>query len=198
MDTILETQSSPIAITKGFITKAETYIAMHCHDKIFKRVTVLDETGKKLFTVESKPFASWSWRRTIKDISGIHIFDLREGMDNAIRHKWIAESPSGREICSVRHASLLKRLILDVAVKDEEGKGNESMVRIIPTDQGGITMLVNIEGTTAAEIRMTESNVHSTDRDRSVWRARVASGVDLVFIVAIMLCRAEILHAWKK
>jgi hypothetical protein len=39
---------------------------------------VLDEAGEKLFTIESKGMASWSWRRTIRDTSGSPLFDLRK------------------------------------------------------------------------------------------------------------------------
>ena len=186
MDTTLETQLSPIAITDGFIKKGETRIAMHCHDRTFQRITVLDEVGEKLFTAESKGVASWSWRRTVKDASGSPIFDLRKVLGSAIRYKWVVESPSGREICSVRHISFRHRQALDVVVKNEEDKDNEVMVEVRPKDQGALTTLVNIEGMTAAEIQMTEVNA-SHGRDRSVWRARVAGGVDLALVSTSIL-----------
>lgn len=99
-----------------------------------------------------------------------------------MRHKWIVENPGGQQICSIRHVSMLNRLILDMVVKNESSKGDEAMVRIRPLDQGRITTLVEIEGKTAAEIRIMENNLHSNGRDRSVWKARIAGGVDLELV----------------
>lgn len=187
MDTILGTPSSPFAITDGFAEKGETRITMHCHDRIFQKVTVLNEVGETLFTTESKGMASWSFRRTIKDASGSPIFDLRKILDNPIRYKWVVESPSGDEMCCVRHISFRHRHALDVVVKNEKDKDKEVVMEVRPKDQGALTTLVNIGGIPAVEIQMTEVNL-SQGRDRSVWRARIAGGVDLALVsISILL-----------
>jgi hypothetical protein len=119
MDTILETQSSPIGITDGFIKNEETSIIMRCHDRLFSQVTVLDETGSTLFAVDSKGIiASLSWRRTVKDASGTPIFDLRRVSFYGfyIRTKWVVERPSGRELCSMKHVIFEKRQAIHVVV----------------------------------------------------------------------------------
>jgi hypothetical protein len=182
MDTNLETQSFPVAIANGFIEKEETSIVMQCHDRVFHRVTLLDEAGEKLFTAESKGIASWSWRRTVKDASGSHLFDLRKTVGYIRRSKWVVESPSGQEICSLRHISLRQRQALDVVFRNEDDKGNEMVVEVRPKDQGALTTLVNIKGAPVAEIQMTEVNFSLNGRDRSVWKARVAGGVDLTLV----------------
>jgi hypothetical protein len=178
MKTSLETQLFPVAIANGFVKKGETSIVMQCHDATFQRVTVLDEAGGKLFTIESKGMASWSWRRTIRDTSDSPIFDLRKIFVYGIRNKWVVESPSGREVCSLRHISFRQRQALDAFVRNECDKGNEVKVEVRPKDQGALTTLVNIKGATVAEIQMTGVNYGLNSLDRSVWEARVASGVD--------------------
>lgn len=182
MEIPLQFQTFPIFLSETPATKLETALTMHCHDKAFKQVTILDEAGETLFTVECKPYASWSWRRTVKDASGVHLFDLRKVSDGIARHKWIVESMNGRQLCSIHHASMTNRLILEMMVRNESTKGEEAMIRIRPLDQGGITTLVEIGGTTAAEIRIMENNFHSNGRDRSVWEARVAGGIDLKLV----------------
>jgi hypothetical protein len=188
---------------------------MQCHDRVFKRITVLNEAGEKLFTAGSKGMASLSWRRTVKDASGSPLFDLRKIFGYAIKNKWAVESPSDREICSLRHISFRQRQALDVVVRNEDDKGNEVMVEVRPKDQSALTTLVNINGAPVAEIQMTEVNTSLHGLDRSVWRARVAGGVDVALvstnvllyiydtkftaqIVAIMLCRAEVQHVWRE
>jgi LURP-one-related len=182
MDTSLETPSFPVAIADGFIEKEETSIVMQCHDRVFQRVTVLDEAGEKLFTAASKGIASWSWRRTVKDASGSPLYDLRKTVGNAIRSRWVVEGLSGQEICSLRHVSFRRRQALDVVFRNDNDKGNEKMVEVRPKDQGALTTLVNIKGALVAEIQMTEVNTSLNGLDRSVWRARVASKVDLALV----------------
>jgi hypothetical protein len=185
MDTTLEVQSSPIAITDGFIKKGETSIIMQCHDRVFSRVTVLDEAGSTPFKVESKGMASLSWRRTVKDASGTPIFDLRRVnlYGFYIRSKWVVERPSGRELCSMKHVTFEKRQALDVVVRNEEDNGNEVMVEVRPKDRKAITTQVNVGGAAVAEIQLTEVNDTVKLRgDRSDWKARVAGGVDLALV----------------
>lgn len=190
METSLETQSFPVAIANGFIQDGETSIVMQCHDRIFQNVTLLNTAGEKKFTVESKGAASWSWRRTVKDASGRPVFDLRKIFGYVVRNRWVVESPSdGREVCTLRHSSSKQRQALNVVVRNEEDKGNEVMVEVRPKDQGALTTLVFIEGAPVAEIQMAEVNPSINERNRSVWRARVAGGVDLALVSTdILLC----------
>ena len=189
MDTSLETPSFSVAIADGFISKGETSIVMQCHDRVFKRVTVLEEGGEKLFTAESKGVASMSWRRTVKDASGSPLFELRKVAGYTFKTKWVVESPDGREICSVRQSSFKQRLALDVVVQNEDDKDNEVMVEVRPKDQNALTTLINVEGASIAEIQMTGVNTSLNGLDRSVWRARVAGGVDRALVsTSCLLC----------
>ncbi|EEA21741.1 hypothetical protein TMatcc_008836 [Talaromyces marneffei ATCC 18224] len=201
METILEPQAFPVAITDGFIQAGETTIIMQCHDRLFNDVDVRDQSNELLFTVESKGVNSMSWRRTVKDVTGTPLFQLRKLFKYGVDRKWSVEDPSGLELCSLRHVSTFRQFhALDVTVLNQADGGKESAVNVRPKDQVGITVQVKIRGATVAEIQMTEANhshINFTE-DRSVWKAHVAGGVDLTLIIAIMLCRAEMQHSWKQ
>ncbi|PCG96275.1 Hypothetical protein PENO1_030990 [Penicillium occitanis (nom. inval.)] len=201
METILEPQPYSIAIADGFIQAGETTIIMQCHDRIFKDVEVRDQSNDILFTVDSPGIKSISWRRTVKDATGAPLFDLRKFFNYGVNRKWGVEDPSGRELCSLRHVATFRQFkALDVTVLNKADGGKETVVNVRPKDQVGMTLQVKIRGAIVAEIQMTEANHSRTNftEDRSVWRARIAGGVDLALIVAIMLCRAEMQHSWKQ
>lgn len=187
MDTTLESQSLPITLPGGFIVKEEASIIMQCHDRIFKSITVLGETGEKLFTVESKGLGSLTWRRTVRDISGDQIFDLLH-LGFAMKNKWVVESPGGgNEIASLKHVKFLgkARSALDVVIRTAENdNGKEKIVEVRPNDRSAITTMVNIDGAHVAVIQIVESNdvVNLEGFNRSIWKARVASGVDLALV----------------
>jgi hypothetical protein len=108
-----------------------------------------------------------------------------------MKNKWTVETPSGREICSAKDVTHMnkERSALDVVVRNEVDKGNEVMTEVRPKDRSAITTLVNIEGALVAEIQNVESNdvVNLQGLERRVWKARVASGVDLVLVGVIEL-----------
>jgi len=197
MDEDLETLAVPIAISDGTILEGETSITVRCHDRLFRSITVFDEEGEKLYTAESQGMGSWTWRRRVKDASGSPIFDLRH-FGYGIRNKWAVESPSGRELCSMQHVTLMtkERSALNLVVLNEADKGNEVKIEVRPKDRSAITALVNIGGATIAEIRNLESNdvVDLGGLDRSVWKARVAGGVDLALVSANVVCVSQVLN----
>lgn len=185
MDASLEPLSSPLSIVSGYSLKEETCITVRCHDRVFKSVTVVDDAGRTLFTVESKGASSLSWRRTVLDSYGHHIFDLRH-FGYAMKNKWAVESPEGEEICSLKHATYLnkERSALDAIVKNVADEGKEVMLEMRPKDHSAITTMVTVHGAPVAEIVNTEANdvISLNGRDRSVWKARVAKGLDLALV----------------
>lgn len=192
MNVTLTPQASPVAITDGFIQDSETDIVMQCHDRVFNDVDVRDDSDQLLFTVESKGMASFSWRRIVKDATGTPLFHFRKIFKYGVNRKWVVESPSGREVCYMRHVSFRHPQAVDVVVHNQADKeGNEALVQVRPKDQGGLTILVNIQDAPVAEIQMTEVNL-SRNRDRSVWKARIAAGVDLT-LVSTKFCYSEII-----
>lgn len=176
---------------------------MHCHDRVFKSVTVLGEAGETLYTITRKGAGSLTWRRSITDSSDIHLFDLRH-FGYAMKNKWAVETPGRREIATLHHVNgrdekssgNQNRSDLDMTAKNRfdkeeegEGEGEEVRLEMRQVDRSGITTLVYVGDEMVAEIRVVEENdvVDLRGRDRSVWKARVAGGVDLA-VVSI--------HAW--
>lgn len=187
MEAILEPPAFPVAIADGFIQTGETRIIMQCHDRVFNDVDVRDESDELLFTVESKGVVSFSWRRIVKDATGTPLFHFRKFFNYGVNRRWVVENPGGHEVCSLRHVSLFRKPhAVDVVVCNEADNGKETIVEVRPKDQAGLTVLVNIRGALVAEIQMTEVNL-SRKRDRSVWKARIAGGVDLALVSANVL-----------
>lgn len=159
---------------------------------------MLGEAGETLYTITSKGAGSLTWRRSITDSSGIHLFDLRH-FGYAMKNKWAVETTGGREIATLHHVNgrdeksseNQNQSDLDMIVKSQSEEGGEGEVRleVRQVDRGGITTLVYVGDETVAEIRVVEENdvVDLRGRDKSVWKARVAGGVDLA-VVSI--------HAW--
>jgi hypothetical protein len=185
MDAQLQPLSSPVAIIEGFTTKEDTTLIMHCHDRTFKSVTILSSDNTPLFTVTGKGSSSFSWRRTIKDSTGVALFDLRHG-NWGMKNKWTVERPSGRELCSLQHVEYLgkARSALDMTVLNEADGGKEVLVQIKPKDASALSTVVSVGGVSIAEIRLVEENdlTNLKDKDRTVWQGRVAGGVDLTLV----------------
>lgn len=184
MDTKLAPQTNPITLNPSnpHTSTNEVELIMHCHDRLFERVSVLDlETGGTLFTVESKGLASMSWRRLVKDSMGTPLFELRHH-GWAMKNKWSVTSPEGKEVCVLKHVKILSD---DRSSLDLESEGGVR-IEVRPKDKGAITTLVSCNGQQVAEIRNVEDNdvnkLEEKGLDRSVWRARVASGVDLSMV----------------
>lgn len=76
------------------------------------------------------------------------------------------------------------RSALDLTIGSEDA--GDVKIEVRPKDKGAITTLVAYNGAHVAEIRNVEDNdVTSLEKkglDRSVWRARVAPGVDLSMV----------------
>jgi hypothetical protein len=182
MNTQLETLSKPVTITDGPLTTGETTIIMHCHDRTFKSVTVLTSTGTPLFTITGKGSGSFTWQRTIHDTAGVAIFDLRHP-NYGMKNLWTVKRPSGRDLCTLKHVDYMgkSRSALEMTVFNESDIGAEVLIKIQPKDASAVTTLVKVGETAVAEIRLVEENdvMDLTGKDRTVWQARIAGGVDL-------------------
>jgi hypothetical protein len=185
MDTPLINQATPVTMSGDFTTKEATKLTMLCHDRLFKSVTIFSGIGEKLFTVDSKGMGSFTWRRTLRDTSGNAILDLRH-LGWAMKNKWVVESPTGEEWCSLKHTESMgkERSALDIFVGNN---GKETFVEVRPNDRSALTTMVNIEGRPVAAIQLVESNdvVNLEGLNRSTWEARTASGVDLTLVSSI-------------
>lgn len=188
MEAVLSPPMDPVAITpEPYIQKTETTLIVRCLDRVFKSVTALDASaGAALFTVTSKGMGSYSWRRNVRDAAEERpLFDLRHtgfGMIN----KWAVESPSGRQVATLQHIKYQgkERSDIDAVVLNELDKGNEVKVEMRQKDRSASSTYVNIGNACVAEILHTENNdvVKLNGRDRSVWKVKVASGLDLALV----------------
>jgi hypothetical protein len=208
MAAVLEFCSLPFKISDVPIANEETSILVKCHDRLFSNVTVVDDKGQELFIGGGPgPMKSWSWRRQVKDTSGLPIFDLRHH-GSAMKNLWTVESPDGHQMAELKHVSSSRRSDLDMVVANGKGKEDDATLQIRQKDQSAIT---------TQELLLQESNDISDLRqvDRSSWKVRIAGGVDpaivsplVLFmkrlkltynqILVIALCRAEMHHVWRQ
>jgi len=200
MAAVLEFCSLPFQISDAPIANEETSIYVRCHDRLFSNVTVVDEKGQELFVGGGPgPMKSWSWRRQVKDTSGVPIFDLRHH-GSAMKNLWTVESPDGQRIAELKHVSSGRRSDLDMVVPTGKDKEDDVVLQVRQKDQSAITTRVFSKDICIAELLLQESNDISnlSQVDRSSWKVRIAGGVDPAVILIIALCRAEMHHVWRQ
>jgi uncharacterized protein YxjI len=186
-----ETPSSkPLTLFPGFTRNSEANITVHCHDRTFKDVDVLDDaSGETLFKVEGKGASSLSWRRTIVSATGTKLFDLRH-FGYAMKNDWAVEDTQGKRICSLKHVSGMaarNRSNIDAVVHgDSSADDVGNTIEIRPRDGGALSTVVFYQGRELAWILNTEANdVRALEKkglDRTVWKARVSAGVDVSLV----------------
>lgn len=173
----------------GFICETDVNMTILCHDRIFKFVTIIDDTNDNtLFTVESKGATSLTWRRKVFDASERQIFDLRRQVST--KRDWAVEDLEGRKICSVRHTDLLarNRSRLDAIVHGTtvDGIEDDVVVEVQPKGRSALSTIVNYEDVQLASIRKAEANdVYFLEKgglDRIVWKTHVEKGADLSLV----------------
>jgi hypothetical protein len=182
MAAVLEFCSLPLNFSDVPIANKETSIFVKCHDRMFINVTVLDEQDQELFIGGGPgPTKSWSWRRQVKDTSGVPIFDLRHhGM--GMKNLWTVESPDGYCMAELKHVSAKNRSDLDMVFANAKGKEDDVDVtlQIRQKDYSAITTQVFFQNACIAELQLQESNdiTDLSQVDRSSWKVRIAGGVD--------------------
>jgi hypothetical protein len=190
MNTSASPSSKPLTLLPGFTRNSEANITVHCHDRVFKDVDVLDDaSGETLFKVESKGASSLSWRRTILSATGTKLFDLRH-FGYAMKNDWAVEDTQGKRICSLKHVSGMaarNRSNIDAVVHgDSSADDVGNTVEIRPRDRGALSTVVFYQGRELAWILNTEANdVRALEKkglDRTVWKARVNAGVDISLV----------------
>ncbi|KAI5206785.1 hypothetical protein E4T39_02350 [Aureobasidium subglaciale] len=206
MNSFSDSSTEMPTLLPGFSRDEEANITVHCHDRTFKSVDVLDDaTGQTLFRVESKGATSLSWRRAISDGTGRKLFELRH-MGYAMKNDWAVEDVEGKRICSVKHVSgsaARNRSNLDAVIHGESAADDiGNTIEIRPRDRGALSTVVQYQGTKLADVLNTEANdVSSLEEkglDRTVWKAHINKGVDASLILVAVLCLAEMEHVWRQ
>lgn len=195
----LSTPSPRIIMLGGHESKKEMTFTIHCHDPTFKEVIASsgdsDAEGETLFYVEGSTFGtSWSWRRHVfsgekGSSNDNHIFDFRHNSLD-IKNGWVIEAPAikgeakPRILCYLVHKKEFtsEHSAINATVRTEVGE--DVMVVMRSKDTAAITSTISVDGVCFATIHKEEENdvVFRGTRDRSVWKARVAAGVDLSLV----------------
>ncbi|KAH6872383.1 hypothetical protein BKA58DRAFT_410499 [Alternaria rosae] len=180
MAAILEFCSLPFEISDAPITNERTRIYVRCHDRLFSNVTL-------------------SWRRQVKDTSGVPVFDPRHH-GSAMKNFWTVESPDGQRTAELKHVSSGRRSDLGRVVPTGKDKEDDVVLQVRQKDQSAITTRVFSKDICIAELLLQESNDISnlSQVDRSSWKVRIAGVVDPAVILIIALCRAEMRHVWRQ
>ncbi|KAF3014715.1 hypothetical protein E8E14_007345 [Neopestalotiopsis sp. 37M] len=166
---------------RGHVTADATTFTVHCHDRIFKQVTVVDNDGRALFRCEGQSYgSSWSWRRKVYDGTGQYLFDLRHNNID-IKNGWVVETPMKQKVCSLDFTSFWTKGPAAITATVRTQPGENVVVKTHPQDRSALTTAIRVDGISFASITKLEDNdaVHMEGRDRSVWRINVAPGVDL-------------------
>jgi hypothetical protein len=191
MAAILEFCSLPVKFSDIPIANEEISIFVKCHDRVFSNVTVVDEKGGELFIGGGPgPMKSWSWRRQVKDTSGVPLFDLRHH-GQAMKNLWTVEGPDGHRIAELKHISGKHRSDLDMVVANGKGEEDNVVLQMRQKDHSGITTQVFFENACVAEVLLQESNdiTDLSQVDRSSWKVRISGGVDPAVVSPLILDR---------
>lgn len=181
MDAELRAPTSPVCLKKGNMTEREMVIWVRCHDRHLQHTTIAANDGEKLFYVDGKgAYRSLTFRRPLKDASGQPVFDLgRYATD--LKMRWFVDDPHGHQIAELGHKKFFtsKHTAIDARIF-----GSGTLVEMRPRDAMASTVYVHIHDATIAEITLHTNNTPQRFglgrvQDVSVFRVRVAGGVDL-------------------
>lgn len=172
-----------------YVTSRETSLTIQCHDRMFSKVTALDEDGRTLFRVEGTTLNTalgaifWTWRRRLVDNAGNHVCDLRHKRFD-VCYNWAVEDAQGRRISTLVHSAFLKRGPNSIKVTVHTTAGEEVPIMMLPQDRSALTVAIKIGESTIAIVSKVASNpsIFRDKRDRTVWKATVAAGVDLSLV----------------
>jgi hypothetical protein len=184
MDVTLKSPEPPVNLLSDHVSSRETTLMVHCHDSNFKKVTVMGEDGQALFHTEGTTFGtSWSWRRKVVDSSGRHLYDFRHNSLD-IKMGWVVETPDGRRICSLVHKNFMKKGHAAISATVRTTAGDDVLVEMTPHDLAALTTTIDVDGCSIAAITKVEDNnaVYRGGKDRTVWKVKVAAGVDLSLV----------------
>jgi hypothetical protein len=118
--------------------------------------------------------------------------------------EWVVEDPQGRQLCLVKDgvSKVGKATAMQAQVVAEEVVGGHVVVDIHSSDHAGTKTVFRVGEAIIAEMSILENNdisfLGSKGLERSAWRIRIASGVDVALILALAYCRAMVLHLWRR
>lgn len=182
MDAELHGPPSPVSLLDGYITEQETVLWVRTFDRHLQNTTIATDDGERVFYIEGPgAYQSMSLRRSLKDASANHVFDLRRYPSDP-RMRWFVQDPVGNKLAELGHKKFFtsKHTAIDAKILST---GTDFEMR--PRDATGSTNYVNMGNITIAEITLHTNNTTKRfvrDRDLSVFRVRVAKGADMSLV----------------
>jgi hypothetical protein len=189
---------------EGYTLATDCEISVRCHDRHFRDTVFLDSSGTEVFALDCPGlFTSWSLRRTLRDAAGLQVLQVRhKSASTTIVENWIVEDALGKQICSAKGSKEAKTGATTIAAKVLAADGAESSIEIQSGDHAGTETTFKVDGVVIAEMVLVTNNDLSLlgrrGLDRSGWKLKVKAGTDLALVAALAVCRAEVLHAWRR
>lgn len=198
----MTTPTSP-SFKDGYTLATDCEMEMRCHDRHFRDTVFLDASSESTIFALDCPglFTSWSMRKTIRDAAGLQVLQLRH-VSTSIVENWIIEDALGKQICSVKGSKEAKSGATVIEAKVECGEGEGLGIDVRSGDHAGTETIFRVDGVVVAEMLLVTNNDLSLlgrrGLDRSRWKLKVKAGTDLALVAALAVCRAEVLHAWRR
>lgn len=194
--------TSAVKFKNGYVVETDCEIDMRCHDRHFRDTVFLDSSGATVFALDCPGlFTSWSLRRWLRDAAGLQVLQVRHAGKTTLE-QWTIEDVHGKQLCSAKGSKTLKSGATKIQAKVLAGEGAEFDIDIQSADHAGISTIFQVDGVNIAEMLLMKNNDLSfLDRrglDRSTWKLKVKAETDLALVAALAVCRAEVLHAWRR
>jgi hypothetical protein len=186
----------------SYILATDSTIEMQCHDRHFRDTVFVDPSGTKLFALDSPAlFTSWHVRRSLRDAAGLQVLQIRHAGNTLLEH-WYIEDARGKQLCEAWGSKAAKTGATVIAGKVLVGDGREVAVDVRAGDHAGSETVFRVGGEVVAEMVLVINNDLSflgrKGLDRSGWRLKVVAGADLAMVAALAVCRAEVLHVYRR
>lgn len=197
-----EQPSSTLKFKDGYIVATDCDIEMICHDKQFRDTIFLDDSRAIIFALDCPTlFTSWSMRRTLVNAAGLPVLQIRHSVSLSLE-SWTIEDAHGKPLCSAKGSKSPTGGATMIDAKMLAENGTESVITLRSADHAGTTTTFEADDVAVAEMSVVQNNDLSfLDRrglDRSSWKLKVVAGADLALVAALAICRAEVLHAWRR
>jgi len=194
--------STALRFKEGYFVETDCEIEMRCHDRHFRDTVFLDGSGAEVFALDVPTlFTSWSNRRTLRDAAGLQVLLVRHASTSIIEN-WIIEDAHGKQLCTAKGSKSPKSGATMIKGKVLGEDGAEYSIDIQSSDHAGTSTTFQVDGITIAEMLLATNNDLSLlgrrGLDRSGWKLKVKAGTDLALVAALAVCRAEVLHAWRR
>lgn len=188
--------------TNGYTVASDCEIEMRCHDRNFKDTVFLDESGAEVFAVDTPTlFTSWSMRKQLRDPAGLQVLTMRHN-SNVDLEKWVIEDAHGKELCAAKGSKSRINQATTIEAKVSVEGGEDFTIVLQAGDHAGTSTTFKVDGVTIAEMVMVTNNdlsfLGQRGLDRSGWKLKLKDGTDLALVAGLALCRAEVLHTWRR